>query len=256
MVKPKKHLGQHFLIDDGIAQKIADSLTNHLDYKTLVEIGPGTGALTKHLVNSDLKLHLIEIDHESIVYLNTHFPELINRTINADFLHEPLDQHLESPYGLIGNFPYNISSQIMFRVLTFKDHIPEVVGMFQKEVAERISSKPGSKKIGILSVLLQTWYHAEYLFTVDKEHFKPPPKVQSGVIRLTRNNRKSLPIEEKFFKQVVKMAFNQRRKTLRNALKSLLNPSIDQSLPVFAKRAEQLTVEDFISLAITLRSVR
>ena len=249
MVKPKKHLGQHFLTDENIAISIVNGLTGYGDYKNVLEIGPGTGALTTHLIQKNWNLYLLEIDSESIAFLRTNYPNLSERIIAGDFLNLEIKKIIEPPYALIGNFPYNISSQIMFRVLEMRDDIPEVVGMFQKEVAERLVAPPGTRKTGILSVLLQTWYDCEYLFTVDKEVFDPPPKVQSGVIRLKRNKRKKLEVDEQDFKRIIKLAFNQRRKTLRNSLKSVLNETdIDTSDPFFTKRPEQLSVEEFIGL--------
>ena len=255
MVKPKKHLGQHFLTDENISARIVDSLTGFGDYKNVLEIGPGTGALTKLLVQKDWNLYLLEIDRESIIYLNTNYPDLSDRIITGDFLDMDIEKVIKPPFALIGNFPYNISSQIMFRVLEMKDDIPEIVGMFQKEVAERLVAPPGTRKTGILTVLLQTWYDCEYLFTVDKEVFDPVPKVQSGVIRLKRNQRKSLEVDEKDFKRIIKLAFNQRRKTIRNSLKSVLNETdIDTSDPFFTKRPEQLSVDEFIGLVKKLLS--
>ena len=253
MVKAKKHLGQHFLLDDSISERIVGSLTGHGDYKQVLEIGPGTGALTQFLVQTDLDILLLDIDDESIDYLKVNYPFLINSIFKADFINDELPEKLAPPFGLIGNFPYNISSQIMFKVLDIKEQVPEVVGMFQKEVAERLVSPPGSKKYGILSVLLQTWYDGDYLFTVDEHVFDPPPKVKSGVIRFRRNERKELPVSEKKFKGIIKMAFNQRRKTLRNSLKPLINEhGVDSSLPIFSERPEQLSVEQFIELTTLL----
>jgi 16S rRNA (adenine1518-N6/adenine1519-N6)-dimethyltransferase len=252
-VNPKKHLGQHFLTDLSIAQRIADSLPDHA---RILELGPGTGVLTQFLEKRGVELHLIEIDRESIPWLHKHFPALRSFVHEGDFLKMDLHRLLEPPFALIGNFPYNISSQIFFRVLDYKDSIPCVVGMVQKEVGKRITSGPGGKENGILSVLLQTWYHCEYLFTVKPGVFNPPPKVESGVIRLTRNERKSLPVEEAFFIRVVKAGFNQRRKTLRNALKSLILPQEIQGMEVFNRRAEELSVEEFIQLAQSIREAQ
>lgn len=249
MVKPKKHLGQHFLKDENIAAKIVDSLTGYGNYNNVLEIGPGTGALTTHLVKKDWNLFLLEIDDESISFLHSNYPQLVERIITGDFLNLKIDKIIKPPLAIIGNFPYNISTQIIFRVLDMRDDITEVVGMFQKEVAERLVNSAGSKTTGILSVLLQTWYDCEYLFTVDKEVFYPPPKVQSGVIRLKRNKRKVLEADEHFYKKVIKMAFNQRRKTLRNSLKQIVNEKgVDTTNPFFTKRPEQLSVEEFIGL--------
>jgi 16S rRNA (adenine1518-N6/adenine1519-N6)-dimethyltransferase len=249
MVKAKKHLGQHFLTDDTISERIVNSLTGHGDYKQVLEIGPGTGALTQFLVKTDLDVALLDIDDESIDFLKVEYPFLINSIYKADFINDVLPEKLRAPYAIIGNFPYNISSQIMFKVIDLKDEVPEVVGMFQKEVAERLVCGPGSKVYGILSVLLQVWYTGEFLFTVDEHVFDPPPKVKSGVIRFKRNSRTKLEVSEKLFKTVVKLAFNQRRKTLRNSLKSMINEKeVDASLPIFSERPEQLSVEQFIEL--------
>jgi len=246
MVKPKKHLGQHFLKDESICLDIADALTGHGDYKQVVEVGPGTGALTKFLVkNKNFETIVVEIDTESVVYLNNNFPELV--VLEENFLKMDFSKFESKNLAVIGNFPYNISSQILFKVLEEKDRVTEVVGMFQKEVAERVAEKPGTKRYGILSVLLQAYYDIEYLFTVDEHVFDPPPKVKSGVIRLVRNKIDKLPCDEKEFKRVIKMAFNQRRKTLRNSLKPLLG-EIDTSDAIFQERPEQLGVEQFIDL--------
>ena len=219
-VRAKKHLGQHFLKDLGIARDIAHSLSLN-NYSKVLEVGPGMGVLTQFLILLDTETFVIEIDKESVSYLKKHYPELDNHLIEGDFLKLPLQEIFKEPIAIIGNFPYNISSQILFKAIDHKDLIPEIVGMFQKEVAERVVSPPGSKKYGITSVLLQCYYDAEYLFTVDETVFDPPPKVKSAVIRLKRNNRDKLDCDEKKFIQVVKTAFSQRRKTLRNALKSL-----------------------------------
>jgi len=249
MVKAKKHLGQHFLKDDSISERIVASLTGHGEYKQILEIGPGTGALTQFLVKTSYEVNLLDIDQESIDYLKITYPFLLNAIFKSDFINDPLPEKLKVPYAIIGNFPYNISSQIMFKVIDLKEEVPEVVGMFQKEVAERLVSPPGSKKYGILSVLLQAWYDGEYLFTVDEHVFDPPPKVKSGVIRFKRNTRTSLGVSEKTFKMIIKLAFNQRRKTLRNSLKSIINEKgIDSSSDFFNKRPEQLSVDEFIGL--------
>lgn len=246
-VRAKKRLGQHFLTDLDIAKRIVDSLT--LNTKTIIEVGPGTGVLTQYLVKlPDKELHLIEIDEESVAYLQTHYPEIVPNLHSIDFLKADLQEITQSPFALIGNFPYNISNQILFKVLDYKDQIPEVVGMFQKEVAQRIASKPGKKDYGILSVLLQAFYDIEYLFTVDANVFNPPPKVQSAVIRLQRNACKTLSCDEINFKKVVKTAFNQRRKTLRNSLKSLSFTEEFRKEKIFDKRPEQLSVEEFVLL--------
>lgn len=247
-VKPKKHLGQHFLKDESIAYDIANSIQK--DCKNILEIGPGTGVLTKHLLkNTNLNPYVVEIDTESVHFLNIHYPELKGKIISDDFLRYPVEQIFnDENFTVIGNFPYNISSQILFRVLDYYQQIPEVVGMFQKEVAERIASKPGKKAYGILSVLLQAYYDIEYLFTVDEFVFDPPPKVKSAVIRLRRNQTMKIDCDEKLFFRVVKTAFNQRRKTLRNALSSFNFDKEKLAADILTKRAEQLSVADFIGL--------
>ena len=249
MVQPKKHLGQHFLRDERIASDIAHALTGHGGYGHVLEVGPGTGVLTKYLLErKDTVLHAVEMDHESVDYLMAHYPQISGRLHTGDFLRMNLDTIVEGPLGIIGNFPYNISSQIFFKVLEHRDHIPEVVGMLQKEVAERLAAPPGSKTYGILSVLLQAWYDVEYLFSVPPAVFYPPPKVDSGVIRVKRNTRTELGCDEKVFVRVVKAGFGQRRKTLRNALGSIqfATPPDEHLLTL---RAERLSVEDFIAIA-------
>jgi 16S rRNA (adenine1518-N6/adenine1519-N6)-dimethyltransferase len=247
-VKAKKHLGQHFLKDENIAFNITEALSG-IGYDHILEIGPGMGVLTKYLEkNTKFATHLIELDNESVVYLAKHFPELKTRTHQGDFLHFDLNKITTEKLAIIGNFPYNISSQIFFKVLEHKDKIPECVGMLQKEVAERLASPPGSKAYGILSVLLQAYFDVEYLFTVQPDVFDPPPKVKSGVIRVKRNNVVKLDCDEVLFKRVVKQGFNMRRKTLRNALKSLNLPYDNIEPSVLDKRAEQLSVQDFVAL--------
>ena len=246
-VRAKKHLGQHFLNDLNVAQKIADSL-HHQAYKQVLEIGPGMGVLTQFLLQKDSEVFVIEIDTESVVYLKTHFPLLNNHIIEGDFLKLPLNEIFKEPFALIGNFPYNISSQILFKALEHKEIIPEIAGMFQKEVAERLASQPGNKNYGIISVLLQAYYNIEYLFTVNEDVFTPPPKVKSGVVRLIRKGNQTLDCDENLFKRVVKTAFNQRRKTLRNALKSITLFDKKKAYPYLGLRAEQLSVDDFIQL--------
>ena len=246
-VRPKKHLGQHFLKDTSIARRIVDSLTQHGDYSSVLEIGPGTGVLTQFLRQlPQYSLTVIEIDSESVAYLQRTYPDLT--VLSEDFLRTRLDQHLPDRYAIIGNFPYNISSQIFFRVLDERDRVPEVVGMLQKEVADRLCAPPGNKTYGILSVLLQAYYSVEYLFTVEPHVFHPPPRVRSAVIRLQRNDTQQLACDEVLFRQVVKQGFQNRRKTLRNALKPLNLPTAIQSLPVLSQRAEQLSVDDFVAL--------
>lgn len=246
-VRAKKHLGQHFLKDLGIARNIAHSLSLK-NYSKVLEVGPGMGVLTQFLILLDTETFVIEIDKESVSYLKKHYPELDNHLIEGDFLKLPLQEIFKEPIAIIGNFPYNISSQILFKAIDHKDLIPEIVGMFQKEVAERVVSPPGSKKYGVISVLLQCYYDVEYLFTVDKTVFDPPPKVKSAVIRLRRNDRDKLDCDEKKFIQVVKTAFSQRRKTLRNALKSLNLVDENSASQYLSLRAEQLSVENFMNL--------
>lgn len=256
-VKAKKHLGQHFLTDLSIAKQIADALTLHKKYRHVVEIGPGMGVLTQFLKdNNNFTLYPIDIDFDSITYLKKHFPTLEKNFIYGDFLTMDLDLITNNnPFAVIGNFPYNISTQILFKVLDFKDKVPEVVGMFQKEVAERVAAPPGSKVYGITSVLLQAFYDVEYLFTVNENVFNPPPKVKSGVIRLKRNVVEKLNCNESFFKSVVKTAFNQRRKTLRNSLRPYLTPETIE-LEIFNLRPEQLSVEQFISITNLLEPTK
>ena len=248
-VKAKKHLGQHFLKDPSICQRIAGDL-KMAKSQNVLEVGPGTGALSKWLIADKRiqELYLMDVDEESITYLKMLYPERSSNILFEDFLSYDLNKFLPgASFNVVGNFPYNISSQILFRCLEFKDRIPEIVGMFQREVAQRIAKGPGSKQYGILSVFMQAYYDIEYLFTVDEDVFDPPPKVKSGVIRCTRNQRTSLPCDEKLFKRVVKTAFNQRRKTLRNSLKPLLS-GLELPEKYSGERPEQCSVEDFILL--------
>jgi 16S rRNA (adenine1518-N6/adenine1519-N6)-dimethyltransferase len=255
-VRAKKALGQHFLTDQSIARGIVDALTAG-GVRDVLEIGPGMGVLSQYLLQrEDIDLRLVEIDQESVDYLLTHYPGIEGKLYMADYLKLDIRQLFSGSYRVIGNFPYNISSQIFFKILDDKDLVPEVVCMIQKEVAERIAEKPGSKTYGILSVLLQAWYDIEYLFSVGSGAFCPPPKVQSAVIRLRRNSRSELGCDERLFRQVVKTAFNQRRKTLRNALKPILPEGFDTSSELFELRAERLSVEDFISLTQTISAAR
>ena len=250
-VKAKKFLGQHFLTDENIAAKIVESLS--ADSQRVLEIGPGMGVLTKYLIaRPDTDFHVVEIDRESVAYLHDHYPTL--DVIEGDFLRYDLSTLFHDSFSIIGNFPYNISSQILFKVFDNRDSVTEVVGMFQKEVAERVAAGPGSKTYGILSVLLSAFYNIEYLFTVHEHVFNPPPKVKSAVIKLTRNDVKYLECDEKLFVQVVKAGFNQRRKTLRNALRQLNMPIEDIGEEILAKRAEQLSVEQFIDITKTIQS--
>ena len=246
VVRAKKNLGQHFLTDLSIAEKIVESLTSNCS--NVLEIGPGMGALTSYLLNDGLDVWVMEIDTESVDYLKEVFERLEGKILEKDFLKVNLTDIMgEEPFGVVGNFPYNISSQILFKCIEYRNQIPEIMGMFQKEVAQRVAEKPGSKQYGILSVLLQAYYDIEYCFTVDEHVFNPPPKVKSGVIRCVRNSRTSLPCDEKLFKQVVKMGFNQRRKTLRNSVKPLLNGNILDH-EYMALRPEVLSVDQFIEL--------
>ena len=247
-VRAKKHLGQHFLKDEAIAMKIADSLSFE-GYEEVLEIGPGMGVLTKYLIPKTGNLSVIELDRESVAYLLENFPELKGKILQGDFLKLNLGEVFQGKQlAIIGNFPYNISSQILFKAIEFRHLIPEFAGMFQKEVAQRITQGPGSKAYGILSVITQASYDAEYLFTVPPEVFSPPPKVESGVIRLVRKDDIELPVDANLFFRVVKTAFNQRRKTLRNSLKSFgLSDKLCEDA-IFARRPEQLSVDEFIVL--------
>jgi 16S rRNA (adenine1518-N6/adenine1519-N6)-dimethyltransferase len=248
-VRAKKHLGQHFLNDESIAQDIVESLTRHNDYRNVLEIGPGMGVLTKFLLENDqLNTYVIDIDTESIAYLANNFPKLNDHIISGDYLKLDVRKQIGDNHAVIGNFPYNISSQIFFKILEDKAQVPEIVCMLQKEVAERLASPPGNKSYGILSVLLQAYYQIEYLFTVEPDKFNPPPKVRSGVIRLRRNEVQQLDCDEKLFKRVIKQGFQNRRKTLRNALKPLNLPDPIQEMELLNKRAEQLSVDDYIGL--------
>lgn len=254
MVKPKKSLGQHFLTDLSIAEAIADTLASYKGMPVL-EVGPGMGVLTRFLLDKGHDLTVVELDPESVEYLQEHFPELRDRIVAKDFLKLDLAQLYEGPFCVIGNYPYNISSQIFFKILDYKDRIPCCSGMIQKEVAERMAAPPGSKTYGILSVLLQAWYNIEYLFTVPEHVFNPPPKVKSAVIRMTRNQVEQLGCNERLFKQIVKTAFNQRRKTMRNSLRSLIGKECEVlSDPIFDERPERLSVERFIALTNLLES--
>lgn len=261
-VRAKKALGQHFLTDQKIAEAIVAALSQPSDeVMDVLEIGPGMGVLSQYLLKrNDVNLKMIEIDTESVEYLEKHFAEASGRVIYGDFLKLDIDNVFTGEFHVIGNFPYNISSQIFFRILDYRNRIPQTVCMIQKEVAERIAEKPGSKTYGILSVLLQAWYDIEYLFTVGSGAFAPPPKVQSAVIRLTRNSRKSLDCDENAFKNIVKTSFGQRRKTLRNSLKKVISDKAARegwdvetlasftANPVFELRPEKLSVEEFIAL--------
>ena len=249
LVKPKKFLGQHFLRDLGIASDIADTVDTCPELPIL-EVGPGMGVLTQFLMKKEREVKVVELDFESVAYLKENFAALEGHIIEDDFLKLKLENIFDGkPFVLTGNYPYNISSQIFFKMLDYKDIIPCCTGMIQKEVAERIAAGPGSKTYGILSVLIQAWYKVEYLFTVHEHVFNPPPKVKSAVIRMTRNETTDLGCDEKLFKLIVKTTFNQRRKTLRNSIASILDKSHPLSAdPIFNKRPEQLSVQEFVEL--------
>ena len=247
-VKAKKHLGQHFLKDEQVAKNIADTLQLK-GYEDILEIGPGMGVLTKYMLEKPVTTYVVEIDTESVEYLELHYPKLHGKIIAKDFLKYDINEVFKGKqFAIIGNFPYNISTQIVFKMLELRNQIPEFSGMFQKEVAERICEKKGSKTYGILSVLVQAFYEAEYLFTVDENVFNPPPKVKSGVLRLTRKENFSLPCDEKLFFRVVKTGFQQRRKTLRNSLKTMNLSDALREDTIFNLRPEQLNVAQFIEL--------
>ena len=248
-VKAKKHLGQHFLTDENIAAKIVDSLSFE-NYSQVLEVGPGMGVLTKYLLDKDTETFVAEIDTESIDYLKQHYPKMQDGHFVGDFLKADIAAMFSGQVAVIGNFPYNISSQILFKIIDFYDQIPEMVGMFQKEVAERTAAVPRTKDYGILSVLVQALYDVTYLFTVHENVFNPPPKVKSGVIKLTRNPKEGLAGNEVLFKKIVKAGFGQRRKKLSNSLKAIEIPEAVQNHPFLDKRAEELSVEDFIAFTI------
>ena len=250
MYTVKKSLGQHFLKDETIINKIVEALHEH-PFNNLLEVGPGTGALTKHLVNlPGIHFKAVELDDEKVVYLEKLFPSIKDKIIHQSFL--DIDKPFEEPFTVIGNFPYNISTQILFKVLDWKDDVPVVIGMFQKEVAERAASGPGNKVYGVLSALVQAYYDVEYLFDVPPTSFNPPPKINSGVIRLTRRKEVLKVRSDRSYWVLVKTAFNQRRKTLRNAVKSLFDPEILQD-EIFNLRAEALSIEDFAALTYKMR---
>lgn len=248
-VRAKKHLGQHFLNDMDAAQSIVDALSGHDGYRDVLEIGPGTGVLSDLIFKrEEFRTVLLDIDKESIEHLHKKYPFKNDQIIEADFLKINLDQLFQGQFAIIGNFPYNISTQILFRVLENRDRIPEVVGMFQKEVAERIASDPGNRDYGILSVFMQAYYHTELLFTLPESAFTPPPKVKSAVIRFVRKDNFSLGCDKSAFFRTVKAAFNQRRKTLRNALSTLLPKDKMEGLPFLERRAETLRWQDYVEL--------
>ena len=245
-VRAKKHLGQHFLTDENIAKNIVDALSLE-NYSKVLEVGPGMGVLTKYLLDKKAEIFVAEIDRESIDYLKNHYPKLEDQHFTGDFLKINISDVFKDQVAVIGNFPYNISSQILFKIIDYYDDVPEMVGMFQKEVAERTAAVPRTKDYGILSVLVQALYDVKYLFTVHENVFNPPPKVKSGVIKLTRNPKEGLAGNEVLFKKIVKAGFNQRRKKLSNSLKVLEIPEALQNHPFLEKRAEELSVQDFIS---------
>ena len=255
-VKAKKHLGQHFITDMTVCKKIAHTYGSHRECKKVLEVGPGMGALTNFLLEEEMGLDVwvMDVDTESIEYLKQNKPELEGKIIGADFLKTDLVALMgDEPFAVVGNFPYNISTQIMFKCLELRNQVPEIMGMFQREVALRIAEPPGTKQRGILSVLMQAYYDIEYCFTVDEDVFDPPPKVKSGVIRLTRNDRESLPCDEKLFKQLVKLSFNQRRKTIRNSIKQFIKgKGVEHEL--LALRPEALSVEQFIELTLLVEA--
>ena len=253
-VKAKKHLGQHFLKDEQVAKNIADTLQLK-GYEDILEIGPGMGVLTKYMLEKPVTTYVVEIDTESVEYLELHYPKLHGKIIAKDFLKYDINEVFKGKqFAIIGNFPYNISTQIVFKMLELRNQIPEFSGMFQKEVAERICEKKGSKTYGILSVLVQAFYEAKYLFTVDENVFNPPPKVKSGVLRLTRKENFSLPCDEKLFFRVVKTGFQQRRKTLRNSLKTMNLSDALREDTIFNLRPEQLSVDDFINITLKIQA--
>ena len=248
LVRAKKFLGQHFLTDENVARDTVAALTLPEDTNTVLEIGPGMGVLTKYLLEEkSYTTWAVELDRESVPYLLAHYPQINGRLIEGDFLQLDLEKIFPGKFAIIGNFPYNISSQILFRILDMKERVPVMVGMFQKEVAERIASPPGNRDYGILSVLLQPWYDIDYLFTVHEHQFNPPPRVKSAILSMRRNKRADLGCDEAFFKKVIKQGFSQRRKTLRNALKPLL-PKDASTVPYLDLRAEALGWEQFVEL--------
>ncbi len=247
--KLKKSLGQHFLMDKEIAGNIARSLSAHDQYKYVLEVGPGQGCLTEELLkNKAFTTYVIEIDKKLTKYLRKEFPEIRDKVIEGDFLDFDLGTYFTKPFALIGNFPYNISSQILFKALENRNMVKEMVGMFQMEVAKRITGSAGSKNYGILSVFIQSFYHTEYLFEVEAESFSPKPKIRSAVVRFIRNDTEQLDCNEKLFFKIVKASFSKRRKMLRNALKDILIENTDLTSPTFNQRAEQLDVEAFVAL--------
>ena len=257
-MRAKKSYGQHFLKSEFISEEIADSLIHQDLYQKVLEVGPGKGMLTKYLLQKEFNLVVVEADRDMVLYLQKHFPELKGQIISADFIKVNLNDFFkEESFAIIGNFPYNISSQILFKMLEYKEQVPELVGMFQKEVAQRIVASPGGKTYGVISVLIQAYYDGEYLFEVDRMNFIPPPKVQSAVIRLVRKKDQNLGCDYKLFRQVVKQAFSQRRKMLRNTMKSFFpkdHEFIKDSF--FQKRPEQLSVQEFVNLTNSIKDLQ
>lgn len=248
-VRAKKSFGQHFLHREDIAERIANSLVKKADYDLVLEIGPGQGMLTQFLIDREFELYAVEADRDMIPILENRFPTLVTKLIQEDFLKLDFPTHFaDRPLAIIGNFPYNISSQILIKMVEFRTQVPELVGMFQKEVAERVVAPPGSKTYGVISVICQAYFHGEYLFTVGKGAFNPPPKVQSAVIRMTRKENQDLGCDPKLFRRVVKQAFSQRRKMLRNTMKMFLKDSPLLTDPFFQNRPERLSIEDFVQL--------
>ena len=256
-MRAKKSYGQHFLTNEVISERIADSLQRTDEYQKVLEVGPGQGMLTKYLLKKDYELLVVEADRDMVTYLEKNYEELDERIIPADFLKLNLyDFFGKEPFAIIGNFPYNISSQIVFKTIEYRAQVPEMVGMFQREMAERVAAKEGSKTYGVISVLTQAFYEVEYLFTVKAGNFNPPPKVQSAVIRLTRKDDEELGCDYKLFRRVVKQSFNQRRKMLRNTLKSFFKDSERMNDPFLQQRPEQLSVQDFVQLTQWVEEVK
>lgn len=253
----KKSFGQHFLNNDQIAMGIVDALVDELAIPNVLEVGPGRGVLTHHLIDKNVNLKVVEADRDMVSVLSKTFPDLVDNIIFEDFLKTPIETLFDGEeFGLIGNYPYNISSQILFKMVQYRDKIPLMVGMFQKEVADRVVSKEGSKVYGVVSVLIQAYYDCEYVFTVPPESFDPPPKVMSAVIKLRRKENHNLPCDESLFKSIVKISFGQRRKMLRNTMKQFVNSSEDLTDPLFTKRPEQLSLEDFVSLTQRIEALK
>lgn len=256
-IRPKKYLGQHFLTHENTCRKIVEQYTNFSQTNNVLEVGPGMGAITKYLLEIEgINLQVMELDRESVAFLQSTFQQLESKIYSNDFLKTDLAPFFNGqPFAVVGNFPYNISSQILFHCIKYRNQVPEIMGMFQKEVAERVAEPPGSKKYGVLSVFLQTYYDIEYCFTINENVFNPPPKVKSGVIRCLRNKRETLPVDEDLFAKVVKTTFNQRRKTIRNGLKKLVDVQLLPDHPFLKQRAETLSVDDFIELTGIIENV-